>query len=149
MAARAHPTAEEAAMNNPLIRGMNDGFLLDQQAPSQQALFDAAVVHNISIYGDSQPAAGYDATAATQLSQMLKASVLPPASTPMQGGGAQMQQYLSGSYLPFGGPPPSQLLLQALQPKPSSRSSNNANTLLAKVIKDTWGDDSRLLYSHQ
>ncbi|TVU34865.1 hypothetical protein EJB05_16720 [Eragrostis curvula] len=128
--ARAHPTADEAAMNNPLIRGMNDGFLLDQAtlAPSQH-LFDAtAAAHNISMYGDSQPSAGYDATAVTQLSQLMKPSA--PASTPMQGG--QMQQYLSGGYLPFGGQQlPSQLLLQALQPKLGSRVSN-ANTFMAK-----------------
>ncbi|KAK3165653.1 hypothetical protein QOZ80_1AG0036030 [Eleusine coracana subsp. coracana] len=133
--ARAHPTAEEAAMNNPLIRGMNDdGFLLDHQAPlasSQQALFDATAAHNISMYGDTQPSAEYDATAATQLSQLLKPS-MPASSTPMLvGGGAQMQPFLSGSYLPFGGLLQSQLLLQALQPKLSSRSSNSSD-LIAK-----------------
>ncbi|GJM92916.1 hypothetical protein PR202_ga09422 [Eleusine coracana subsp. coracana] len=131
---RAHPTAEEAAMNNPLIRGMNDdGFLLDHQAPlasSQQALFDATAAHNISMYGDTQPSAGYDdATATTQLSQLLK-----PSMPMLVGGGAQqMQQFLSGSYLPFGGPLQSQLLLQALQPnKLSSRSSSASNLLIAK-----------------
>jgi hypothetical protein len=139
MAARAHPTADEATMYNPLIRGMNNGILLDQQlatlAPSQQDLFDA---HSISMYGDSQPSVGYDATAATKLSNLLKPSVVPAASTPMQGGAAQMEQFLSGSYVPFGGPLRSQLLLQGLQPKPSSRSSN-ANSLMAKVIKACMG----------
>lgn len=122
-------------MNNPLIRGMSDGFLLDQQAPSQ-ALFDATAAHTIStMYGDSQPSAGYDATAATQLTHLLKPSSVPAASTPMQGGGLQMQQFMSGSYLPFGGPLPSQLLLQALQPNKLSGHSSTSNNLMAKVIK--------------
>ena len=127
---------------------MGAGFLVDQQAqlapspygtdPSQaQALFDdAAAVHNISMYGDSESSVSYDATAASMQfsSQLLKTSV-PAASTPMQGVGVGApMQYLSGSYLPFGGPLPSHLLLQALQAaKPNSRSSN-ANSLTVKVI---------------
>ncbi|XP_062207093.1 transcription factor bHLH112-like isoform X2 [Phragmites australis] len=135
---RAQPTADETTMNNPLVRGTSDGFLLDQAllAPSppyvtapSQALFDATAAHNISMYGDSQSSASYEATASLQFSQMLKPSM--PASTQMQGGGAQMQ-FFSDSYLPFGGPLPSQLLLQALKTKPSSRSSNANNNLMVK-----------------
>lgn len=141
-------------MNDPLIRDgdMSAGFLVDQQAqlapspygtdPSQaQALFDdTAAMHNISMYGDSESSVSYDATAASMQfsSQLLKTSV-PAASTPMQGVGvgAPMQYLSAGSYLPFGGPLPSHLLLQALQAaKPNSRSSNNANSLATvKVIK--------------
>jgi hypothetical protein len=142
-------------MNDPLIRDgdMSAGFLVDQQVqlapspygtdPSQaQALFDdgTAAVHNISMYGDSESSVSYDATAASMQfsSQLLKTSV-PAASTPMQGVGvgAPMQYLSAGSYLPFGGPLPSHLLLQALQAaKPNSRSSNNANSLATvKVIK--------------
>ena len=138
---RAQPAGDEAsAMNNPLIRDMSGGFLVDQAqlapspygtAPPQQALFDGTAGHNISMYGDSQSSVSYDATAASmQFSQLLKPSA--PASGPMQGAAAAAMQYLSGSYLPFGGPLQSQLLLQALQTKPSSRSSN-ANPLTVKV----------------
>ncbi|KAG0539712.1 hypothetical protein BDA96_03G344700 [Sorghum bicolor] len=139
------------AMNDPLIRDgdMSAGsFLVDQQAqlspspspygtdPSQaQALFDGtAAVHNISMYGDSESSVTYDATAASMQfsSQLLKTSVPATASTPMQGVGvgAPMQYLSAGSYLPFGGPLPSHLLLQALQAanKPNSRSAN-ANSL--------------------
>ncbi|PUZ54443.1 hypothetical protein GQ55_5G132500 [Panicum hallii var. hallii] len=135
---RAQPAADEApAMNNPLIRDMSAGFLVDHAqlapspygtAPSQQALFDGTAGHNISVYGDSQSSVSYDATASMQFSQLLKPSA--PASGPMQGAAAAMQ-YLSGSYLPFGGPLQSQLLLQALQTKPGIRSSN-ANPLTVK-----------------
>jgi hypothetical protein len=129
---------------------MGAGFLADQAQlapspyggtePSQaQALFDAtAAVHNILMYGDSESSVSYDAAAASmQFSQLLRTSV--PASTPTQGDGVAVgapMQYLSGSsYLPFGGPLPSHLLLQALQAaKPNSRSSN-ANSPTAKVIK--------------
>ena len=139
---RAQPANDEAsAMNNPLIRDMSGGFLVDQAqlapspygtAPPQQALFHGTAGHNISMYGDSQSSVSYDATAASmQFSQLLKPSA--PASGPMQGAAAAAaMQYLSGSYLPFGGPLQSQLLLQALQTKPSSRSSN-ANPLTVKV----------------
>lgn len=129
------------------------GFLVDQQqaqlAPSSaspygtgpsQALFDdAAAVHNISMYGDSESSVSYDATAASMQqfsSQLLKTS-MPAASTQMQGVGvgAPMQYLSSSSYLPFGGPLPSHLLLQALQAaKPNSRSSN-ASSATVKVIK--------------
>ncbi|XP_062186332.1 transcription factor bHLH103-like [Phragmites australis] len=136
---RAQPTADEAAMNNPLFRDTSDGFLLGQASLEQsqygygtapsQVLFDATAAHNISMYGDSQSSASYDATASPKFSQMLKPSV--PASTQMQGGGAQMQ-FLSGSYLPFGGPLPSQLLLQALHSKPSSRASDGNTGLMVK-----------------
>ncbi|RCV27667.1 hypothetical protein SETIT_5G342800v2 [Setaria italica] len=140
---RAQPAAggEAPAMNNPLIRDMDSGFLVDQAqlAPSpygtapSQAIFNSTAGHGISVYGDSQSSISYDDAASMQFSQLLKPSV--PASAPMQGGGgAPMLQYcLSGGYLPFGGPlPPSQLLLQALQTtKPSSRSSN-ANSLTVK-----------------
>ena len=140
---RAQPANDEAsAMNNPLIRDMSGGFLVDQAQlaapspygtapPPQQALFDGTAGHNISMYGDSQSSVSYDATAASmQFSQLLKPSA--PASGPIQGAAAAAMQYLSGSYLPFGGPLQSQLLLQALQTKPSSRSSN-ANPLTVKV----------------
>ncbi|KAL6614362.1 hypothetical protein ACP70R_036632 [Stipagrostis hirtigluma subsp. patula] len=137
--ARAHqPAADESSMNSSLIRDVSGGFLLGQAplAPSpygtapSHAQFDATATHNISMYGDSQSLASYEeATAAMQLSQFLKSSSAP-ASTPVQGGAAQMQ-YPSGCYLPFGGPLPSQLLLQALQPKLSSCSSN-VNTLMVK-----------------
>ena len=140
---RTQPAGDEAsAMNNPLIRDMSGGFLVDQAqlaapspygtAPPQQALFHGTAGHNISMYGDSQSTVSYDATAASmQFSQLLKPSA--PASGPMQGAAAAAaMQYLSGSYLPFGGPLQSQLLLQTLQTKPSSRSSN-ANPLTVKV----------------
>ena len=137
---RAQPANDEAsAMNNPLIRDMSGGFLVDQAqlapspygtAPPQQALFDGTAGHNISMYGDSQSTVSYDGPASMQFSQLLKPSA--PASGPMQGAAAAAMQYLSGSYLPFGGPLQSQLLLQALQTKPSSRSSN-ANPLTVKV----------------
>ncbi|NP_001358527.1 uncharacterized protein LOC100277655 [Zea mays] len=141
---------EPSATNDPLIRDhmdMGAGFLADQAQlapspyggtePSQaQALFDAtAAVHNILMYGDSESSVSYDAAAASmQFSQLLRTSV--PASTPTQGDGVAVgapMQYLSGSsYLPFGGPLPSHLLLQALQAaKPNSRSSN-ANSPTAK-----------------
>ncbi|KAL6853860.1 hypothetical protein ACP4OV_019889 [Aristida adscensionis] len=135
---RAHhqPTGDEAAMsNNQLIRDMSGGFLLGQAPPPygaalSQPQIDATAAHSISMYGDSQASDSYDATAAMQLSQLLmKPSA--PASTPMHGGAAQTMQYSSGSFLPFGGPLPSQLILQALQPRPSSCSSN-LNTLMAK-----------------
>ncbi|CAL4973673.1 unnamed protein product [Urochloa decumbens] len=128
--ARAQPAAGEgpAMDNNPLIRDMSAAaFLLDQAqqiAPPSQALFDGATAgHGISVYGDSQSSVSYDdAAASMQFShQLLKPSV--PAA--MQGGGAPTtMQYLSGgSYLPFGGPLPPQLLLQALQTtKPSANS---------------------------
>lgn len=143
---------ETTAMNNPLIRDMSAGFLVDQQsqlppspygtaAPSQ-ALFDSTAGHSISVYGDSRSSVSYDdTTSMQQFSQLLKPSV--PASAPMQagggGGGAPMLQYLSGGYLPFGGPlPPSQLLLQALQTtKPSSRNSS-ANSPTVKVRRHAW-----------
>ena len=119
-------------MNNPLIRDMSGGFLVDQAqlappspygtaAPPHQALFDGTAGHNISMYRDSQSTVSYDGPASMQFSQLLK-----PGTA-----GAAMQ-YLSGSYLPFGGPLQSQLLLQALQTKPSSRSSN-ANPLTDTV----------------
>ena len=139
---RAQPAGDEAsAMNNPLIRDMSGGFLVDQAqlappspygtaAPPHQALFDGTAGHNISMYGDSQSPVSYDGTASMQFSQLLKP--LAPASGPMQGAAAAAMQYLSGSYLPFGGPLQSQLLLQALQTKPSSRSSN-ANPLTDTV----------------
>ena len=127
-------------MNNPLTRDMSGGFLVDQAqlapspygtAPPQQALFDGTAGHNISMYGDSQSTVSYDGPASMQFSQLLKP--LAPASGPMQGAAAAAaMQYLSGSYLPFGGPLQSQLLLQALQTKPSSRSSN-ANPLTDTV----------------
>lgn len=96
------------------------GFFVDHQGqlePSPygaQALFDTAGHSNISMYGDSQSLIRYGGdTASMQFPQLL---TKPSAPT--------MQQYLSGSYqLPFGGPMPSQLLLQALQTKPSSRNS--------------------------
>ncbi|CAO2194916.1 unnamed protein product [Urochloa humidicola] len=128
--ARAQPAAGEGpAMNNPLIRDMSAaGFLLDQAqqlAPPSEALFDGgAAGHGISVYGDSQSSASYDdAVASMQFSQLLKPTV-PAASAPMQGGGAPTMQYLSGggSYLPFGGQLPPQLLMQALQMKPSANS---------------------------
>ncbi|CAO1943424.1 unnamed protein product [Urochloa humidicola] len=126
--AQVPAAGESPAMNNPLIRDMSAGFLLDQAeqlAPPPQALFDGcAAGHGISVYGDSQSSVSYDDAAASmqQFSQLLKPSV-PAASAAMQGGGAPMQ-YLSGagSYLPFGGPLPPQLLLQALQTKPSANS---------------------------
>jgi hypothetical protein len=127
---------------------MSAGFLVDQQAqlapspygtdPSQaQALFDdTAAMHNISMYGDSESSVSYDATAASMQfsSQLLKTSV-PASSTPMQGVGVgSPMQYLSaGSFLPFGGPLPSHLLLQAA--KPNSRSSNANSLATVKVIK--------------
>ena len=139
---RAQPAGDEAsAMNNPLIRDMSGGFLVDQAqlappspygtaATPHQALFDGTAGHNISMYGDSQSTVSYDGPASMQFSQLLKPSA--PASGPMQGAAAAAMQYLSGSYLPFGGPLQSQLLLQALQTKPSSRSSN-ANPLTDTV----------------
>ena len=124
---------------------MGAGFLVDQQAqlapspygtdPSQALFDDTAAVHNISMYGDSESSVSYDATASMQFSSQLLKTSVPAASTPMQGiGVGAPMQYLSGSYLPFGGPLPSHLLLQALQAaKPNSRSSN-ANSLTVKVI---------------
>lgn len=154
---RAQPAAggEAPAMNNPLIRDMDSGFLVDQAqlAPSpygtapSQAIFNSTAGHGISVYGDSQSSISYDDAASMQFSQLLKPSV--PASAPMQGGGgAPMLQYcLSGGYLPFGGPlPPSQLLLQALQTtKPSSRSSN-ANSLTVKV-RHAWESRYRVRFT--
>ncbi|CAD6236472.1 unnamed protein product [Miscanthus lutarioriparius] len=137
---------EHPAMNDPLISrdDMGAGFLVDQKqaqlAPSpygtdpSQALFDdTAAVHNISMYGDSESSVSYDATASMQFSSQLLKTSVPAASTTMQGVGVGApMQYLSGSYLPFGGPLPSHLLLQALQAaKPNSRSSN-ANSLTVK-----------------
>lgn len=148
---------EHPAMNNdPLIRDMaGAGFLVDHQAtqlapspygtgPSQALLDDAAAGHNISMYGDSsQSSVSYDdaaAAASMQFSQLLKPSVVPAAS---QGGGAPMQQYFSGCYLPFGGPVPSQLLLQALQTtKPHSRSSS-ANSPTAVKVQDACSPATR------
>ncbi|OEL29190.1 Transcription factor bHLH123, partial [Dichanthelium oligosanthes] len=138
--ARAQPAADEGpAMNNPLIRDMSAGFLVDQAqqlAPSpygtapSPALLDGTAGHSISMYGDSQSSVSYDdAASMIQFSQLLKPSV--PTSAPMQGGGGAAMQYLSGSYLPYGGPLPPHLLLQALQTKPSSRSSI-ANSLTVK-----------------
>ncbi|CAO1946225.1 unnamed protein product [Urochloa humidicola] len=127
---RAQPAAggEGPEMNNPLIRDMSAGFLLDQaeqQLAPPQALFDGCTAgHGISMYGDSQSSVSYDDAAASmqQFSQLLKPSV-PAASAAMQGGGAPMQYLSGGSYLPFGGPLPPQLLLQALQTtKPSANS---------------------------
>ena len=124
---------------------MGAGFLVDQQAqlapspygtdPSQALFDDTAAVHNISMYGDSESSVSYDATASMQFSSQLLKTSVPAASTTMQGVGVGApMQYLSGSYLPFGGPLPSHLLLQALQAaKPNSRSSN-ANSLTVKVI---------------
>ncbi|KAJ1285740.1 hypothetical protein BS78_03G300000 [Paspalum vaginatum] len=153
---RAQPAGHDhdettAAMNDPLIirdsMGAAGCFLVDHHnhqaelAPSpygtrpSQALFDdtaAAGQNSISVYGDSQSSVSYDdAAASMQFSQLLKASV--PAAQG-GGGGAPTMQYLSGSCLPFGGALPSQLLLQALQTKPHSRSStSNASSLTAKV----------------
>ncbi|XP_052148844.1 transcription factor bHLH123-like [Oryza glaberrima] len=132
---RAQPTAaDEAVMTNPFRdMGVGQGLLLDQaSAPLHGLSFDAGepavapATHSITTsFGDYQHSASYDAAAAVmQFSQTPRAPSLPAA--------AQMQ-FLSGSYqLPFGGAPPlpSQLLLQAMQPKPSC--SSNANTLLAK-----------------
>uniref|UniRef100_A0A0D9V6K4 BHLH domain-containing protein n=1 Tax=Leersia perrieri TaxID=77586 RepID=A0A0D9V6K4_9ORYZ len=134
---------DESAMNNPFRdMGMSQGLLLDQvsslasSAPYgtvqlQGMSFDgagdqpvAAAHHSITTtFGDYQHSASYDAAAAMQFAQTPSPS-LPAA--------AQMQFSSSGSYqLPFGGAPlPSQLLLQAMQPKPSC--SSNANTLMAK-----------------
>ena len=135
---------------------MGAGFLVDQQAqlapspygtdPSQALFDDTAAVHNISMYGDSESSVSYDATASMQFSSQLLKTSVPAASTPMQGVGVgDPVQYLSaGSYLPFGVPLPSHLLLQALQAdKPNSRSSN-ANSLTVKVIKRRHAPESRI-----
>ena len=135
---------------------MGAGFLVDQQAqlapspygtdPSQALFDDTAAVHNISMYGDSESSVSYDATASMQFSSQLLKTSVPAASTPMQGigVGAPMQYLSAGSYLPFGVPLPSHLLLQALQAaKPNSRSSN-ANSLTVKVIKRRHAPESRI-----
>uniref|UniRef100_A0A0E0JPM5 BHLH domain-containing protein n=1 Tax=Oryza punctata TaxID=4537 RepID=A0A0E0JPM5_ORYPU len=128
---RAHPTAaDETVMTNPFRdMGVGQGLLLDQAlAPYGTApLHGLSFEHSITTsFGDYQHSASYDAEAAVmQFSQTPRASSLPAAS--------HMQFLSSGSYqLPFGGAPPlpSQLVLQAMQPKPSC--SSNANTLLAK-----------------
>uniref|UniRef100_A0A0A9FDM2 BHLH domain-containing protein n=1 Tax=Arundo donax TaxID=35708 RepID=A0A0A9FDM2_ARUDO len=153
----AQPTADEAAAMNTssLIRDASDGcFFLGAQAPLAQpqygygaapvqALFDGTEPHDVSMYGDSRQSseAGYDAMALTQFSQLLKPSP-PPASTQMQGsGGGGQVQFLSGSYVPFGGPLQSQLLLQALQPNKSSSRSSNANNILME--KDACSSATR------
>ncbi|CAL4954172.1 unnamed protein product [Urochloa decumbens] len=140
--AQSAAAGEGSAMNNPLIRDMSAaGFLLDQAAqqlaPPPQALFDGASAgHGISVYGDSQSSVSYDdAAASMQFTQLLKPSPMPAASAPMQGGGggAPMPYLSGGSYLPFGGPLPPQLLLQALQTtKPISSRSCSANSLTVK-----------------
>ncbi|KAL5227317.1 hypothetical protein ABZP36_015582 [Zizania latifolia] len=139
---RAQPTGvdETTVMNNPFRgMGMGHGLLLDQASSLQSSpygtaaleglsSFDGAAepvaaVHSITTFEDYQPSESYDAAAPMQFSQTPSRPSFPSA--------AQMQ-FLSASYqLPFGGAPlPSQLLLQAMQPKPSC--SSNANTLMAK-----------------
>ncbi|XP_040385921.1 transcription factor bHLH123-like isoform X2 [Oryza brachyantha] len=139
---RAQTTViDETVMNNPFRdMGVGQGLLLDKASSLASApygtvqlqglSFDSGegepvgAAHNITTtFGDYQHSASYDDAAAMQFSQTPRPSTLPAA--------AQMQ-LLSGSYqLPFGSaPPPSQLLLQAMQPKPSC--SSNANTLMAK-----------------
>ncbi|KAF0917182.1 hypothetical protein E2562_016975 [Oryza meyeriana var. granulata] len=136
---RAQPTAvDETMLNNPFRdMGMSQGLLLDQASslasaqygtmPLQGLSFDAGepvtAAHNITTtFGDYQHPASYDAAGAMQFSQTPRPSLTAAAQ----------MQFLSGSYqLPFGGAPlPSQLLLQAMQPKPSC--SSNANTVMAK-----------------
>ncbi|KAG8055158.1 hypothetical protein GUJ93_ZPchr0001g32167 [Zizania palustris] len=141
---RAQPTGvdETTVMNNP-FRGMSmgHGLLLDQASSLESSAYGtaalqglssfdgtaaepvAAAVHNITTFADYLSSESYDAAAAMQLSQTPSRPSFPSA--------AQMQ-FWSGSYqLPFGGAPlPSQLLLQAMQPKTSC--SSNANTLMAK-----------------
>uniref|UniRef100_J3L4R7 BHLH domain-containing protein n=1 Tax=Oryza brachyantha TaxID=4533 RepID=J3L4R7_ORYBR len=147
---RAQTTViDETVMNNPFRdMGVGQGLLLDKASSLASApygtvqlqglSFDSGegepvgAAHNITTtFGDYQHSASYDDAAAMQFSQTPRPSTLPAA--------AQMQ-LLSGSYqLPFGSaPPPSQLLLQAMQPKPSC--SSNANTLMAKVRKEKLGD---------
>ncbi|WVZ68565.1 hypothetical protein U9M48_017493 [Paspalum notatum var. saurae] len=155
---RAQPAGHDhdetpSPMNHPLIRDTMSAagcFLVDHHhhqaqlaaaspygtGPSSQALFDdtAAGQNSISVYGDNQCSVSYDdaCTASMQFPQLLKPSVPASQQGGSGGGGAPTMQYLSGSCLPFGGPLPSQLLLQALQTtKPHSRSSN-ASSLTAK-----------------
>uniref|UniRef100_A0ACD5VWH7 Uncharacterized protein n=1 Tax=Avena sativa TaxID=4498 RepID=A0ACD5VWH7_AVESA len=128
---RAHqPAAAETVMNNNPFTDMGHGLgFLDQlpaassspspygTAPSQGMFDNSAAAHNVSMFGESQPSVSYDASA---------------AGMQMQGGGAQLQCLPgSGSYMPFGGAAlPSQLLLQAVQPKTCY--SSNSNNLMVK-----------------
>ncbi|KAL5221373.1 hypothetical protein ABZP36_026086 [Zizania latifolia] len=135
---------QSTVVNNPFRdMGMDHGLLLDQASSSLassspygtaaalqglSSSFDGAAEpvaasHNITTFADYPPSANYGAAAAMQFSQTPSRPSLPVA--------AQMQ-FLSTSYqLPFGSAPlPSQLLLQAMQPKPSC--SSNSNTLMAK-----------------
>nr|CAB3474489.1 unnamed protein product [Digitaria exilis] len=137
--AQSAAAADQApALNHPLINA-GGGFFVDQAQlepspygappPSQQGLFDTA-----GMYGDSQSSIRYGGdTASMQFPQLLT----KPSSV------AAPMQYLSGSYqLPFGGPLPSQLLLQALQTKPSSRSSLTVKDACAPAARKSVTESS-------
>ncbi|KAG8078168.1 hypothetical protein GUJ93_ZPchr0007g5454 [Zizania palustris] len=141
---------ESTVVNNPFRdMGMDHGLLLDQASSSLpsspygtaaalqglSSSFDGAAepvaaAHNIATFADYPPSVNYGAAAAMQFSQTPSRPSLPVV--------AQMQFFSSSYQLPFGSEPlPSQLVLQAMQPKPSC--SSNSNTLMAKSDSGSAG----------